>query len=391
MQPSDSSLGIPGAVETAAPRSVSVEKSVRDAGAPPVFRFTHIAELDGFRGTAISLVVFGRFLEFHGSSSRLRGLAQSTAQAGVLLFFVLSGFLITGLLYRERSLTGTIDFKRFYIRRVLRLTPALLLFLATVILLIKLGLVTDVTKLELLECFLYLRNIVGHSLSLGHIWSLSLEEQFYLVWPLTFFLLPLKRGPAIVAWVCIAFMVWRGGAIALHVFPYEHGIFYVRPYFRFDSILIGGLIALWLCSSESAYARLKKFARSCPVAVPAAALCFWALFGETISRPLHITVSEILVAAVLCQVVLRPDSFLAGICRHRWLRYMGTISYSLYLWQELFISTDPPSWGVFRELPLALVVPLLIAIASYHLMERPILGLKNRLAPEARNAELRAG
>jgi len=103
---------------------------------------------------------------------------------------------------------------------------------------------------------------------------------------------------------------------------------------------------------------------------------------------LHITISEILVALVLSHVVLDSRSFMARVCRNHWLRYMGTISYSLYLWQDLFISTDPPSWGMFRELPLALVVPITIAIASYHLLERPILQLKNQLAPEVPAAQL---
>jgi len=253
---------------------------------------------------------------------------------------------------------------------------------------VKLGPVSDVPKMEFLECLLYLRNIFGHSLSLGHIWSLSLEEQFYVVWPLAFFLLPPKRAPAVVAWVCLAFMIWRGLAIAFRLFSYEHGIFYVRPYFRFDSILIGCLIALWLCSSTSAHKRLKSFAQHSWSGALWITLFLWAAIGERFSRTLHITISEILVAMVLIHVVLRADSLAARICRSRWLRYGGVISYSLYLWQELFISPGPPSWGLLRELPLAFIVPIAIAVASYHLMERPILRLKNRLAPEARSAEL---
>ena len=363
------------------------------APTPPVklsnaFRFQHIPELDGFRGLAILLVVIGRYWEFHGWSSNVRSLAQSIAHLGVLLFFVLSGFLITGLLYRERSLTGSVSFKRFYIRRALRLLPAFFLFLATVAVLVRLGLVRDVPKIEFLECLLYLRNIFGHSLSLGHIWSLSLEEQFYILWPITFFLLPRKRAATIVAWICFAFMIWRGLAIAFRLFSYEQGIFYVRPYFRFDSILIGCLIALWLGSSPSVFTRLKNFAQGRWSAVLWIALFLWATLGEALSRALHITICEILVAVVLACVVLRSDSFMARVCRARWLRYVGTISYSLYLWQDLFISTDPPSWGLLRELPLAFVVPIAIAIASYHLMERPILQLKNRLAPEPRSAQL---
>ncbi len=152
----------------------------------PTFDFHEIPALDGFRGMAILCVIIGHFLQFHGGSPELRGIAGSVAQTGVLLFFVLSGFLITGVLSRERSITGRVHLKDFYLRRVLRLGPALLLFLATTILLMSLGLITDVPKKELLECLFYARNFFGRSLSLSHIWSLSLEEQFYLIWPLTF-------------------------------------------------------------------------------------------------------------------------------------------------------------------------------------------------------------
>src|SRR5262249_33909737 len=141
------------------------------AGPSARFRFQHIPELDGFRGLAIAFVVVGRYWEFRGLGSDVRAFAQSLAHLG--------------LLYSERNLTGSISFKRFYIRRALRLLPTLFLFLATVALLVRFGLVTDVPKIEFLECLLYLRNIFGHSISLGHIWSLSLEEQFYLIWPIS--------------------------------------------------------------------------------------------------------------------------------------------------------------------------------------------------------------
>lgn len=352
-------------------------------------RFRHIPELDGFRGLAISFVVVGRYFEFNGSNSGARAFAQHFAQLGVLLFFVLSGFLITALLHRELSFTGTIDFKRFYVRRVLRLAPAFVLFLSIVVVLIKLRLITDVTKLELLLCFLYLRNIFGHSLSLGHIWSLSLEEQFYLVWPISFYLIPRQKVIQIVSVICLLFMLWRGLAISLHLFSYESGTYYVRPYFRFDSFLIGGLAALCLFASEKFSIRIQRIAKMRWALPLWLLLFFWAAVGERFSHALHITISEILVTVLLVHIVIRNRSLASRICRLRIFRYLGAISYSLYLWQELFISKAPPSWGPFKDIPLAFVVPVAIAMASYHLMERPILGLKNRLAPEARSEELR--
>ncbi len=332
---------------------------------------------------AITLVIAGHLLEYHSASAEARALALSMAQVGVLLFFVLSEFLITGVLYRERSVTGSVDFKQFYLRRILRLAPALLVFLCSVIVLMRLGVITDVPKKELLECVLYARNIVGRSLSLGHIWSLSLEEQFYLMWPVTFFLLPARRAATIVACICGGLMAWLGCAIALNLFSYERGIFYVRPYFRFDSIMIGAFLALCICSSNGGYIHLRQVARGYAAGLLAGLLALWAVFGEALSRPLHITVSEIIVTLLLERIVLCPENRIGALLRSQLLRYLGTISYSLYLWQELFVTADKPSWGAMRTMPLAIVVPLAIAIASYHLMERPILRVKERLAPQA--------
>src|SRR5258708_35444009 len=112
----------------------------------PTFEFHEIPALDGFRGMAILCVIIGHFLQFHGGSPELRGIAGSVAQTGVLLFFVLSGFLITGVLGRERRIAGKVHLKNFYIRRVLRLGPALLLFLAAALVLMCFGLISHVPE-----------------------------------------------------------------------------------------------------------------------------------------------------------------------------------------------------------------------------------------------------
>jgi peptidoglycan/LPS O-acetylase OafA/YrhL len=227
-----------------------------------IFRFQHIPELDGFRGLAVLVVLAGHYLDFRMPNPRPE--FATIDKLGVLLFFVLSGFLITGLLYRERNASGSIDFKRFYFRRVLRLAPALLVFLATVTILIRIGWITDVPRREILECLLYARNLFGRSLSLGHIWSLSLEEQFYLVWPLVFTLLPIKRCASYVTAICVTLACWRSLAIAANLFSYDRGIFYMRPYFRFDSILIGASLVLWLSTSSQAVAVLKTWIARVP-------------------------------------------------------------------------------------------------------------------------------
>jgi peptidoglycan/LPS O-acetylase OafA/YrhL len=359
------------------------ERKSPDGLTTDVFHFQHMPELDGFRGLAVLFVLVGHLFEYRITGRRLFFLARNGASLGVLLFFVLSGFLITGLLYRERSATQAIKFQRFYIRRILRLAPALLLFLSTVTALIHYGWITDVPRREILECLLYARNLFGRSLSLSHTWSLSLEEQFYLVWPLFFALLPMRRCAPAVTGACVAFAAWRWAAIAAQLFSYQQGVFYVRPYFRFDSILIGACLVLWLSTSSRAVAILKRWSNRIPAAVLWSVLLIWTVCAEFWTRALYLTVQEILVTMLLAQIVLSESKWLRAIFRWRALRYCGAISYSLYLWQQLFLVTAVPSWGPLRKLPLSIVVPFLIAAGSYHLMEKPILGLKERIAPQS--------
>ena len=343
------------------------------------FRFHHIPELDGFRGLAVLLVVVGHYVEYRlPANSHLAALPK----LGVLLFFVLSGFLITGLLYRERLATGKINLRFFYIRRILRLAPAFLLFIVATLVFMRLGLITDVSRREILECLFYVRNIFGHSLTLGHIWSLSLEEQFYLLWPLTFALLPLKRSPAIVLGTCLLFMLWRGLAIHAQLFSYSSGVYYERPYFRFDSILIGAFLILWLSSSARAVSLLTRVLSKIPALLLWLVLFVWMMFAESYTHAWYISIQEILVVLCLAQVVLCNRGALGKFMRLPALRYCGTISYSLYLWQQMFLVTSVPSWGPLRQLPMALIVPFLIAAASYQFLEKPILRRKDRFAPQ---------
>jgi len=347
----------------------------------PPFVFRHIPELDGFRGLAVLVVVAGHYLEFRWPHHN--PYFATLDKLGVLLFFVLSGFLITGLLNRERSARGEVSFRNFYIRRVLRLAPAFLVFLITVVVLMRLGWITDVPRREILECLLYARNIFGHSLSLGHIWSLSLEEQFYLLWPFAFSLMPLRRSALIVTYVCLGLAAWRGAAIALHLARYENGVFYMRPYFRFDSILVGACLVLWLSSMADGRSSLTTLLRKVPPVVLWGALLAWTLVGEVWTHCLYLSIQELLAVATLAQLVLCNQGLLGRIFRWRALRYCGAISYSIYLWQQLFLVTAEPSWGLLRSLPLSVFCPFLIAAASYQFLEKPLLHLKDRLAPHS--------
>jgi peptidoglycan/LPS O-acetylase OafA/YrhL len=346
--------------------------------------FAHFPQLDGFRGLAAILVLSGHVLEFSTARYRLQVFGESMAQLGVLLFFVLSGFLITGLLYRERANAKGIDMGRFYARRALRLAPALLLLLGVCFILVKSNVITDIPKYEFVVCLLYLRNIYGRSQSLAHLWSLALEEQFYLVWP--WFVKFVRRDRLLTFAICatVLISVFRMVGIRLALFSYDGGVFYERPWFRFDSILIGCCVALALLEGRATFRHLFVGASDLSKTASWCLLFLWTAWGESLSHTFYITLQMIIAALVLCQLILVPKGGIFALFCSAWLRYCGKISYSLYLWQQLFLVVKDPSWGLVRTFPINLLAPFACAMVSYHLVESPALRLKNRFEPPAK-------
>lgn len=198
-------------------------------------------QLDGLRGIAIAAVVVGHTLQFGSLADATRAFGG----LGVLLFFVLSGFLITDILFAESAHTGWVNLTAFYTRRALRLLPALLVFVAIVTVLKLVGQLPKESWTSVLASLLYVRNIFGSGDALGHLWSLSLEEQFYVTWPLAFALLGVRRLRTVIVFLLLM-AVWRAVAIRMRLSNPAIGAFYERPWYRYDSILYGCLAAiLW--------------------------------------------------------------------------------------------------------------------------------------------------
>jgi peptidoglycan/LPS O-acetylase OafA/YrhL len=317
----------------------------------------HRPELDGLRGIAILIVL--------GAHTGVPGFADGGGGAGVTLFFVLSGYLITSLLLAEKAKTGRVDLRAFYIRRALRLFPALAATLVVVTFLAVAGLMPQAAKegvdyrVVVLGVICYVVNwvaVAGQSLGmLGHAWSLAVEEQFYIVWP-TLLLLGLRLGrtPLVLILLLLAFLDTpyrllldlNGGF--MHVF--------VGTDSRGDALLLGCVLALL----ETRWHPVVGWAGVLGVLAVAA---LWpgdpGLGAQLMFIPAAAIVSTLAVAG--CPVILawRP------------LAFIGKISYGLYLWHGLVI------WWA---LPWPVAVPLCIAIAcvSYFVLEQRFLRLKDR-------------
>ncbi len=304
------------------------------------------------------------------------------ATLGVLIFFVLSGFLITGLLCSEERRREKISLRHFYLRRAFRILPAFSVFILVVSLLVHLKLVTDTSWRTIAVSVLFVKNIFGSGATLGHLWSLSLEEQFYLIWPLLFSVVGRRRLLAPTVGLILGVVLYRAVAIRLAPYDYGGGIFELRSDFRMDSILVGCALALHLDrrpETPNHFPRLARWGTHPIWLIPF--LASWTLYCEVPALwSVYLTVQTVLVCGLVFHVIAFPDSVVASLLRRRWLRFVGLISYSLYLWQQLFLVVSVPDWGFIRQLPFCLFISGGVAVLSYFLVERPFLNLKRRFA-----------
>lgn len=316
-----------------------------------------IPSLDGLRAISITLVMIGHLSLWRHISLNAVG---SYASMGVQVFFVLSGYLITTLLLQEHGRTGSISLRDFYVRRAFRIFPAALAFLTLVSLLYW----RQIHWLHLAVAVLYLANMDNsRPWIFGHLWSLSIEEQFYLIWPLA--MKKWHRHRTLIL-ICVLALtpVFRAGLYALRV---TNGALGSLPVFA-DQLAIGCLLAVLK-------PRLPRISKPAAFIMLVAALT------------LHWYPAITPVRTVFMLFILRPivDIALAGLVLHviqvpyralNWppVAWLGRISYSLYLWQELFCSSRTLHFGYSLMLPA-----VGCACLSYYLVEQPMLRLRDRM------------
>jgi peptidoglycan/LPS O-acetylase OafA/YrhL len=341
-----------------------------------------IPSLDGLRAFSIALVILSH--SFSGSS-RLSGYQSLEisllGQYGVDIFFVISGFLITYLLVKEINATGTISLKRFYLRRFFRIFPAFYVFLLVLAILWGTGVVAiDLHTYIRVATYTsnYYRGASGWLL--GHCWSLSLEEQFYLLWPPCLALFG-KRTSAFLAFGIIVLSP-ASRLISYVLAPSFRGMEGIMLHTRLDTIMFGCAIAL--VYDHQVFDRLlKKFLH--PALAMFAAFFFLVLspyiearFAARFTWPIGYTLRGVCVSVVLLYVVRNPVSVAGRFLNSRLIRHLGVVSYSLYLWQQLF--TGPRTFWF----PLNLLAILACAEASFFLIERPAFKLRDLIESRVR-------
>ena len=328
----------------------------------------HVA-LDGLRGVAVLLVI-----AYHLGSASGRPLLPA-GFLGVDLFFVLSGFLITSLLVREQARFGTIDLWRFYGRRAVRLFPALILFLLIW------GRYMHPQTLAFIAGYIFnwLEAARGADVAASHLWSLSVEEQYYLVWALALSV-GLARG-----WkkdhlltgslvLVLALAGWR------EVLWY-HGATMNRIYFgtdtHLDGILLGSALGLadmrrvagWLREHAQTYRWLSLMAlMGIVVVLVTGAGTSAAGLGMMPAASLPIAIAWTL---VLTRVCIAPWPLLVAGLSRRPLAWIGRISYGVYLWHGVFalLTQVNPLW---QSISITLAGSLLVASLSFYGLEQPV-------------------
>jgi len=335
-----------------------------------------IPSLDGLRAVSIGLVLFAHLC---GTANFPVGHEVfNTGNLGVRVFFIISGFLITGILLREIEKTGTVNLSKFYYRRTLRIFPAYYFFLGVVGIL-ALGGVLKLPFGEWLSAVFYISNYAPISnWEIGHTWSLAVEEQFYLLMPGLLFLG--KRRALFI--LCLVVLLAPFVRLLTFTFFPDPDLRWVGFGFQAnaDSLATGCLLAflrqeLWRNTFYQKFLQSKIF-----VVIPVLAVLL-NYFSDHPKIYYFVCITLINFCVVLCidWAVRFPVGSVGKILNARPLVFVGMLSYSIYLWQQLFLNRQSPH--LINSFPLNLLLMAFCAIFSYYLIEKP--ALKFRISLEA--------
>ncbi|MFZ6725900.1 acyltransferase family protein [Undibacterium sp. MH2W] len=335
---------------------------------------TRILALDGLRAVSILLVLFSHAWLGHIIPGGL----------GVTIFFFISGFIITQLMISEWDSAGSVDIKKFYLRRFFRLMPALFVFVLISLCVMQLAAVRW-TWVELASVFFYFANYFGIFIGftsnvlpspLSITWSLAVEEHFYLFFPFIF--IGLIRMPrrflSVIVCLLVLFLVWRlylVDVIGLNQLPNDR--IYKATDTRADSILYGtGFAILWV-----RYPRIISFLQRWDTFVIGVLLIVFSLVwrGEQFRESVRYSIQGLALCFVFSFLVLK-ETVVSRLLQMKPLIYLGRISYSLYLYHWLVlgvITAWMPQWLLPLRMTLLISASIFLADLSYRFIERPSL------------------
>lgn len=350
-----------------------------------------IKGFDGVRGLAVLSVVLThlsvwKYLEDAGyiSASVARLVHGSTA---VEAFFVLSGFLITTLLLKEQMATGHVSVKNFMIRRTLRIAPLYCAFLLLATFLHIAGNHVS-TWASLRYAYFYFYNFIPYSLCTGfleHTWSLAVEEHFYLIWPSVFVVLFRQGRRVLIPLLSLSILASLLLHYALVHSHYNEEYWVSRWTFVSGYNLAAGCLAAILIQNGDHPTFFRAILKA-PVSLLAGLLLYAnSLYLHTGYGFVDNVVSEYLrtagITLGIAWLFLNQESLMARVLECPPLKYVGLISYGIYMYQGLFLSTGPqrdPSSDWPPDQSIGIVLLVITAPLSYYFFERPFLQLKHQ-------------
>jgi peptidoglycan/LPS O-acetylase OafA/YrhL len=359
----------------------SLQASNSEVQTRQIARQGYLPTLDGWRAIAIIAVVF-----HHDWIDSLGPLntkwLYNYGWFGVDIFFAISGLLICSRLLEEEKMQGHIHLRKFYIRRAFRILPPAITYLA-VIGALGLASAIPVARKEWLSALFFCRNISQLSETLGyrgwytgHFWSLAVEEHFYLILPAFLVFTPKRWRLTIMTAMALLFAAWR-----LYFLPFKlwHATLN-RTDMRLDELWVPAIFAI-LLTVAGPRRILEAIARFW--VVPAAVLIYLLISSRF--RAVAGLVGYAGMPLILLGTVLRPSSYLGRFLELSPLRWVGRVSYSIYLWQELFFTGHfLQSFGLsslFAYWPIRYICLVACASASYYFVEKPLMKIGHRLAP----------
>jgi peptidoglycan/LPS O-acetylase OafA/YrhL len=350
-------------------------------GRPSWINSGRLYYLDGLRALAIIAVVISH-LGPQISSPILQNLPIANGHLGVTLFFVLSGFLITLLMLREFNTSGNLSLSNFYKRRILRIFPAYLFYICIIFILQLLGLLHIAEKYWISTVFYtmcYMNNL-NYAWEIGHTWSLSVEEHYYIIWPVIFSYFKPKRAVKFVfAYIIlIPFLRYTIWQFARKVIDIDYA-----SLTQMGSIAVGCLIAF--IANRDIFPKISERIQKYPfIGISTGILLLLLSLKMSISGKYAILLGDPVNALSFGLVILsilhinNSKSILFRIMNSKLATWVGSVSYSIYLWQQPFsgrgcFSTVFPHWIV------NIITIFICSSISYYGIEKPFLRLKDKL------------
>jgi len=365
-------------------------------------RTGYLPSFDGWRALAILGVLMTHDLPW-AIAGHSNAAFKAAGGYGVALFFAISGLLITTRILEEERIVGHFDIRRFYIRRLFRIQPVAILYLAVVGTLMVSHVIHDhwyywFAAMFMFENFAWRPSLSPISFFEGHFWSLAVEEHFYILLSLLLLFLRKSRLAALTALWILLFVATKIGEARGFFDPVITGR---RTYWQLDFLIFAAMTALAIQRVNVRNWALRYGKPWMAFLATLIAISLHRMLVHLRHPTLHAfslhgwldefgLVSQFFFTLWVAATMLHPESWTTRLLELPLLRFIGKLSYSLYLWHVLFFSSFEPATNITNLLLLVLsgrpekyIASFAAAALSYYLLEKPMMRLGHRLAPPA--------